>query len=94
MAEALFRAPVEELTVSGCEKMAKDLGLDTDRYEACLSDPKTTERIAMDRQDFDRAASKGDGLPLLWIGEKKIMGLQGAGALRLALDEAIAKTGS
>jgi protein-disulfide isomerase len=94
MAEALFRAPVEELTSSGCEKIAKELGLDAGQYAACLSDPKTAERIAMDRHDFDRAASRGDGLPLLWIGEKKMMGTQDVEALRRALEEAIAKAGS
>jgi predicted DsbA family dithiol-disulfide isomerase len=94
MAEALFHAPVEELTSSGCEKIAKELGLDPGQYAACLSDPKTAERIAMDRQAFDRSASHGDGLPLLWIGERKMMGAQDVDALRRALDEAISKTGS
>jgi uncharacterized membrane protein/predicted DsbA family dithiol-disulfide isomerase len=94
MADALFRAPVEDLTPAGCEKIANELGLDPDRYEACLLDAKTAERIAMDRQDFDRSAAKGDGLPLLWIGERKIMGAQDAETLRRALREAIAKTGS
>jgi protein-disulfide isomerase len=94
MAQALFRAPVDELTSSGCERIARGLGLDPGRYAACLTDPETAERIAMDRKDFERSASKGDGLPLLWIGERKLMGAQGAEALRRALDEAMAKTGS
>jgi len=94
MAEALFRAPIDELTASGCEKIAKDLGLDPAGYALCLADPKTAGRIAMDRQDFDRAAAKGDGLPLLWIGERKMMGVQAAETLRRALDDAIAKAGS
>ena len=94
MAQALFRAPVDELTSAGCERIARGLGLDPGRYAACLTDPETAERIAMDRKDFERSASKGDGLPLLWIGERKLMGAQGAEALRRALDEAMAKTGS
>jgi protein-disulfide isomerase len=94
MAEALFRAPIEELTSSGCERIAKELGLDPAQYGSCLADPKTAERIAVDRHDFDRAAAKGDGLPLLWIGDQKIMGLKGAETLRRALDDAIAKAGS
>jgi protein-disulfide isomerase/uncharacterized membrane protein len=94
MADALFRAPVEELTSSGCERIASELGLDLTQYGACVSDPKTTERIALDRQVFDRSAAKGDGLPLLWIGQRKIMGAQGADALRRALGEAIATAGS
>jgi predicted DsbA family dithiol-disulfide isomerase len=94
MADALFRAPVEELTPEGCQKIAVALGLDAASYAACLADPKTAERLASDRQVFERAASKGDGLPLLWIGERKIMGVREASELRRALDEAIAKAGS
>lgn len=94
MAAALFRAPIEQLTSVGCEKIAMALGLDEARYTSCIADPKTDERIAADRRVFDRAASKGDGLPLLWIGDKKIMGAEDASALRHALDVAIAKAGS
>jgi protein-disulfide isomerase len=94
MADALFRAPVEELTTEGCEKIAAELGLNPSQYEACMSDPKTADRIASDRQEFDHAAAKGDGLPLLWIGERKMMGAQGPGALQRALEQAIAKAGS
>ena len=86
--------PVEDLTPEGCRKIASALGLDPAGYAACLADPKTTERIALDRQVFDRAASKGDGLPLLWIGERKIMGLREPGELQHALDQAIAKADS
>jgi uncharacterized membrane protein len=94
MAEALFRAPIEELTGAGCEKIATELGLDKADYLACISNPKTDERIATDRRAFDHAAAKGDGLPLLWIGEKKIMGAEEPSALRHALTVAIAKAGS
>jgi len=94
MAEALFRAPVENLTNAGCQKIATELGLDEASYAACVSDPKTDEQIAADRRVFDLAASKGDGLPLLWIGDKKIMGAEEPGTLRRALKGAIAKAGS
>jgi uncharacterized membrane protein/protein-disulfide isomerase len=94
MADALFRAPVEELTASGCERIARDVGLDMTEYGACIADPKTAEHLASDRADFDRTAAKGDGLPLLWIGEKKLMGAQDPEALRHAIDQAITKAGS
>jgi protein-disulfide isomerase/uncharacterized membrane protein len=94
MADALFRAPVEDLTKEGCEKIASGLGLAPASFAACLADPKTEERIASDRRTFDQAAAKGDGLPLLWIGERKVMGLREPAELRLALDEAITKAGS
>jgi protein-disulfide isomerase len=94
MADALFQTPVEDLTREGCEKIAAELGLDPARYAACVDDPKTNDLIASDRQVFDSAASKGDGLPLLWIGERKVMGLRDAQELREALDKAITKAGS
>jgi protein-disulfide isomerase/uncharacterized membrane protein len=94
MADALFHAPVEDLTPEGCRKIASALGLDLTRYAACLADPKTAERIIIDRAMFDSAAEKRDGLPLLWIGERKISGLRDPSELQRALDEAIAKAGS
>jgi predicted DsbA family dithiol-disulfide isomerase/uncharacterized membrane protein len=94
MADALFHAPIEELTPEGCQKIASALGLDLTRYAACLTDPKTAERIIIDRAVFDSAAEKRDGLPLLWIGERKISGLRDPSELQRALDEAIAKAGS
>jgi protein-disulfide isomerase len=94
MADALFSSPIEELTPTGCEKIAIDLGLDPAQYDACVSDPKTADRLASDREQFDHAAAKGDGLPLLWIGDRKMMGAQNPEELRRALDEAIAKAGS
>ncbi len=94
MADALFRAPVEELTPEGCRKIAGDVGLDLSQYAACIADPKTDERLTIDRKDFDNAAAKGDGLPLLYIGDVKLMGAQQASELARALDRAIAKAGS
>jgi protein-disulfide isomerase/uncharacterized membrane protein len=94
MADALFRTPIDELTEDGCQHIATDLGLDPARYAQCLADPGTSARIAADRADFDRTASKGDGLPLLWIGERKLMGTQDKEELARALDQAISKAGS
>src|SRR6185437_10462513 len=41
MANALFSAPVEELTPDGCEKLAQSVGLSLDPYRACIADPRT-----------------------------------------------------
>ena len=41
MADALFSAPVEELTREGCEKLAQRMGLPLDAYRACVGDPTT-----------------------------------------------------
>jgi len=94
MADALFAAPVDDLTPVGCERIAQALGLRLDLYRACLADPKTDARLTEDRAVFEKAAVKGDGLPLLWIGDRKMMGAQEEEALKGALDQAIARTGS
>ena len=94
MAEALFATSVEDLTPEGCARVAESLGLPLDRYRACLESPETSQRLANDRREFDQAAVKGDGLPLMWIGTRKLMGTQDDATLAQALDEAIARAGS
>jgi uncharacterized membrane protein/predicted DsbA family dithiol-disulfide isomerase len=94
MANSLFAAPVEELTVVGCEHLALTLGLDLTAYRACIADPRTDARIHADREVFDKASVKGDGLPLLWIGDQKLMGAHDRATLEHALETAIARAGS
>src|ERR1019366_2296351 len=55
MANALFTAPVEQLTREGCEKLAEIVGLSLGPYRACVADPKTDERIESDRTVFKAA---------------------------------------
>jgi len=93
MADALFAAPVEALTTDGCAALAESLGLPLDRYRACLDDPATDARIEHDKHEFERAAAKGDGLPLMWIGPQKIMGAQEADTFARALSDAASGAG-
>jgi uncharacterized membrane protein/protein-disulfide isomerase len=92
MADALFEAPVDDLTPPGCEKIAERLGLPVDAYRACVSDPRTDAQIEADRAMFK--AADGHGLPTIWINEQKFEGLQPEGTLSKALDSAIAGKGS
>ena len=94
MADALFEAKVEDLTPDGCARLADSLGLPLDQYRACLASPETDARLARDRQEFDQAARKGDGLPLMWVGSHKMMGAQDEATLSRALVDALAGTGS
>jgi len=94
MANALFTAPVEELTPEGCEKIAKQLGLSLDAYRACVADPATGALIEADRAEFKAAG--GYALPTLWIGAQQIVGAQPdqEQVLSRALDEAMTRAGS
>jgi|HubBroStandDraft_2_1064218.scaffolds.fasta_scaffold07915_7 uncharacterized membrane protein/predicted DsbA family dithiol-disulfide isomerase len=89
MADALFSAPVEELTPQGCEKIAESLGLPPDTYRACVADPKTDDRIEADRAEFKAAG--GYALPTIWIDQRRLVGAQPQEALSGALDAALAR---
>jgi uncharacterized membrane protein/predicted DsbA family dithiol-disulfide isomerase len=91
MANALFAAPVDDLTRDGCEKLAESVGLVLDPYRACVADPKTDERIEADRAEFK--ASGGYALPTIWIGEQQLVGAQPKEALEQALSRALARVG-
>jgi len=92
MAEALFSAPVEQLTREGCEKMAQRVGLSLGPYQSCVADPATDALIAADKAEFQAAG--GFALPTLWIGESPIVGAQPREKLEEALQGALARAGS
>ena len=87
LADALFAAPPEDLTPEGCERLAKQHGLDVDKFRACVNDPATAARIEQDRQAFRDV--KGHGLPTIWIDTTKLEGAQDRETLESTLDEAI-----
>ncbi len=87
MADALFAAPPEELTPEGCERLAKQHGLDVDKFRACVKDPATATRIEKDKEAFRDV--KGHGLPTIWIDTTKLEGAQDRETLESTLDAAI-----
>lgn len=87
MADALFAAPPDQLTPEGCEALARAQGIDVDRFRACMGDPATVSRIEKDKEAF--RASKGHGLPTIWIDGTKLEGAQDRETLESTLDEAI-----
>jgi predicted DsbA family dithiol-disulfide isomerase/uncharacterized membrane protein len=91
MANALFAAPVEELTREGCEKIASGLGLALDPFRACVESPKTDEAIEADRAEFNAAG--GYALPTIWIGDVQLVGAQPREVLAKTLHEALARAG-
>jgi predicted DsbA family dithiol-disulfide isomerase len=92
MANALFSAPVEQLTREGCEKLAQTVGLSLDPYRACVADPKTDERIESDRTVFKAAG--GYALPTIWIDGQQLVGAQLRAALEKVIGDALARAGS
>ena len=91
MADALFSAPVEDLTPEGCAKLAASLGLDADAFEKCTHDPATDARIHADQDAFK--ASRAKGLPTLWIDVEKLEGYDPGDRLQKSLERAIESRG-
>jgi uncharacterized membrane protein/protein-disulfide isomerase len=91
MATKLASAPVADLTEDGCATLAVELGIDEQAFRACLSDPKTMQRVESDGNDFH--AVNGHSLPLIWINDQMIEGAQGPDRLREAMDKALAEAG-
>lgn len=87
IAEALFTAPVEDLTPEGCEQIARTHGLDITAFRDCLKDPSTELRIRSDGEAF--RAAQGHGLPTIFIDNVKLEGAQEREELQRALDGAI-----
>lgn len=87
VADKLFTVPTTELTPEGCEKIAKESGIDPDRFRACLADPSTDARIRADAEVW--RAAKGHGLPTLWFGRNKLEGAQDRETMRATLDSAL-----
>ncbi len=92
MANALFSAPVDELTPDGCERIAQSVGLPIGAYRACVANPATDARIEGDRAEFKAAG--GFALPTLWIGDEQVVGAQPGEALEGAIERALARAGS
>lgn len=86
IAEALYRAT--ELGESAIAHAGDELGLPREALDRCVADAKTDARIERDGAAFD--AVGGDGVPLLFVGERRFDGAQPPGELRAALDAALA----
>lgn len=80
MADALVAVPAETLTPKGCEEIAASLGLEPERFRACVAAPETEASIKADIEAFK--AARGHGLPTLFVGETKLEGAQDDASLR------------
>lgn len=79
---ALFEA--SDLSEAACEELAVERGVDRFRFQRCLADPATDARIERDIAELD--ALKGDGVPLIYVGARRLEGAQTRQDLEDALD--------
>lgn len=79
MADALFAA--EDLSPESCERLAESVGLDLSKYRACIAAADT------DQQDAATAwveAADIHGLPVIWVHNQRLFGLQTPASLEAA----------
>jgi uncharacterized membrane protein/predicted DsbA family dithiol-disulfide isomerase len=86
LADALFEA--EDLSPAGLRELARVAGLDLKKYDACLADPAVDGEL--DRTARWVKAAHGGGVPLLWVRDELLPGVQPPASLRAALDRAAA----
>jgi len=87
MAEALFDAPVDELTPEGCERLAERVGCDVARYRDAFADPATAQRV--DDELASAKAANAEALPTVFVGAQRFTGANhDAAELLAAIDQA------
>ncbi len=82
MADALFTAPLDQLTPDGCSDLAAQLGMDRAAFRACLDDPAIAARIEADRAAFKTTGAHG--LPTIFVNTQRLEGAQEADAYKNA----------
>ncbi len=90
MADALFET--EELSVASNRRLAVQMALDANKYDACLKDPKTEAGIRKESQILRKAGFQG--LPTTYVGNEIIVGAQGEEVFREAFDRAAKGAGN
>jgi protein-disulfide isomerase len=81
MADRLFQLTLTDETL---QQAAEGLNLDPSTYDACLQAPHTNQRLASDQE----RANDIEGLPTLFVGPRKLVGVPSAALLREALSGA------
>jgi protein-disulfide isomerase len=81
---ALYGA--HDLGEVACEELAIARGASREAFRACVSDPATERRIARDTGMLDQLG--GDGVPLLYVGTRRMDGSQTRRDLEAAIDDA------
>jgi hypothetical protein len=74
MANQLYEATPQVLK-SGTAELAANLGVDKDRFAACIADPATKEKVEQDIALFKKI--DGGGLPLTYVNERVVIGSNG-----------------
>ncbi|MBS2017354.1 MAG: thioredoxin domain-containing protein [Deltaproteobacteria bacterium] len=86
---ALFMA--SDLGDQATEALVLERGVDRDAYRRCLADPATEARIQRDDHMLDEVG--GEGVPLLFVGSRRLDGAQSREALASAIEAELSAAG-
>ena len=77
----------EDITPLGCEQLAASLALDMEAYRACVASDRPDSVLEADFKAAESAEVRG--LPTFFIGARRFEGLQRAGTVRAAIEQAL-----
>jgi len=75
------------LATADLKQYAQDLGLDTNKFNACLDNGETADIVKKDLADGQKAGV--NGTPTFFINGKKVVGAQPFSVFQTAIDEAL-----
>lgn len=86
MANALFRASVDDLTVEHFAGRLSEFSMEAGPWQSCLQNERTMSHI---RSDRNAASESGvTGLPTMFVGHERFDGLIGEAPLRASIERA------
>jgi protein-disulfide isomerase len=83
--DALYAADPDALDAAGIAALLEKAGVPP--AAECMASTETTLRIKSDGEEFDQVG--GEGVPLVWVGETRLEGLQSADEYRAALRKSL-----
>jgi protein-disulfide isomerase len=82
---------VGTFVISNLKLFAKELGLDTEAFDACLDEGRYMSKVANDAEEARRREITGT--PTFFVGQTKVVGAKPYSAFKEAIDDELAKLG-
>ena len=77
--------------IENLKRFARDLGLDTEKFNVCLDEGKYMDKVAA---DYDEAGRRGaTGTPTFFVGQTMVVGAKPYGEFKTAIEDELAKLG-
>lgn len=82
---------VGTFVISNLKLFAKELGLDTEAFDACLDSEKYIDKLVADAEEARRREI--DGTPTFFVGQTKVVGAKPYSDFETAIEDELAKLG-